>query len=116
MRLAVSNAGTLNPSLPLALINSIFESLNRPEAVSFRYNILDSGTGRELQNEPIQNIAGLGIANGERPFKKLARPLNLEPRSTIRISVEEHFGRGDLFIVLQGYKVLAGYSAAGRAI
>lgn len=116
MRLAVTDTGTLNSSLPTSLINRIFENLNRPDAVSFRYTILDSGTGRELQNEPIQNIAGLGIANGERPFKKLARPFNLEPRSTVRISVEEHFGRGDLFIVLQGYKILSGSPTAGRTL
>ena len=114
MRLVVSDPGTLNPALPADLVHSIFETLNRAEDVSFRYSIFDSGTGRELQNEPIQNIAGLGIANGDRPFKKLARPLHLEPRSTLRVSVEERFGRGDLFIVLQGYKLLAGPAAAGR--
>ena len=114
MRLAVDNLGILNPALPVALVHSIFETLNRAEDVSFRYSIFDSGTGRELQNEPIQNIAGLGIANGDRPFKKLARPLHLEPRSTLRVSIEERFGRGDLFIVLQGYKLLTGSASAGR--
>jgi hypothetical protein len=113
MRLAVGGAGTLNQTLPVDLVHSIFETLNRVEDVSFRYSIFDSGTGRELQNEPIQNIAGLGIANGDRPFKKLARPLHLEPRSTLRVSIEERFGRGDLFIVLQGYKLLSGPTAAG---
>jgi len=113
MRLAVNDLGTLNTALPVDLVHSIFETLNRAEDVSFRYSIFDSGTGRELQNEPIQNIAGLGIANGDRPFKKLARPLHLEPRSTLRVSIEERFGRGDLFIVLQGYKLLAG-SVQGR--
>ena len=113
MRLAVGATGTLNAALPVDLVHSIFETLNRVEDVSFRYSIFDSGTGRELQNEPIQNIAGMGIANGDRPFKKLARPLHLEPRSTLRVSVEERFGRGDLFIVLQGYKLLSGPAAAG---
>jgi hypothetical protein len=27
------------------------------------------------------------------------------PRSTIRVTIEEHFGRGTLFCVFQGYKV-----------
>lgn len=91
-----------------APIDRIFERLNRPEDVSFRYSIFDSGTGRELQNQPINNIAGLGIANGERPFKKLARPMLFLPRSTIRVTVEEFFGRGNLFMVFQGYKRLGG--------
>jgi hypothetical protein len=90
------------------LINRMFERLNRPEDVSFRYSIFDSGTGRELQNQPINNIAGLGIANGDRPFKQLARPMLFLPRSTIRVIVEEQFGRGNLFIVFQGYKRLGG--------
>jgi hypothetical protein len=116
MRLAVNDLGTLNPSLPLALVHRIFETLNRAEDVSFRYSIFDSGAGRELQNEPVQNIAGLGIANGDRPFKKLARPLHLESRSTLRVSIEERFGRGDLFIVLQGYKLLDGSGPRGRSL
>jgi hypothetical protein len=90
------------------LVNRMFERLNRPEDVSFRYSIFDSGTGRELQNQPINNIAGLGIANGDRPFKQLARPMLFLPRSTIRVIVEEQFGRGNLFIVFQGYKRLGG--------
>jgi hypothetical protein len=90
------------------LVNRMFERLNRPEDVSFRYSIFDSGTGRELQNQPINNIAGLGIANGDRPFKQLARPMFFLPRSTIRVIVEEQFGRGNLFIVFQGYKRLGG--------
>jgi hypothetical protein len=101
------------------LFNRVFERLNRPEDVSFRYSIFDSGTGRELQNQPINNIAGLGIATGERPFKKLARPMLFLPRSTIRVTVEERFGRGNLFIVFQGYKSLGRPAAAqittGRA-
>jgi hypothetical protein len=92
--------------VPLALLPELFESLNRPEAVSFRYEISDTGTGRDLQNQPLHNIAGLGIANGDRPFKRLARPMIFLPRSTIRIRVEERFGRGNLFFVFQGHKLL----------
>jgi hypothetical protein len=115
MRLAVDNGGLLSSALPVELANRIFETLNRPEDVSFRYTLFDSGIGRELQNEPIHNIAGLGIADGERPFKKLARPLAFQPRSTLRVSVDEHFGRGQLYLVLQGYKLLSGSALGTRA-
>jgi hypothetical protein len=106
LRVAFDNAGNLN-TVSHDVANRVFERLNRPDDVSFRYSIFESGTGRELQNQPINNIAGLGIANGERPFKKLARPMLFQPRSTIRVTVEEHFGRGTLFIVFQGYKLLS---------
>ena len=66
-----------------------------------------------MQNQPLHNIAGLGIADGDRPFKKLARSMIFQPRSTIRIRVEERFGRGTLFVVLQGYKFLSAPAGAG---
>jgi len=106
--------------------------------IHFKYSIIDSGSGRELQNQPIHNIAGLGEAAGERPFRPLAKPMLFMPRSTIRIEVEE-ISEGpiygydeairqmdtdstltekktgnrigaELFIVLHGYKIL-GYGA-----
>jgi hypothetical protein len=113
VRIAFQNDGKLNRSLPAGLANQIFESLNRPEDVSFRYTIFDGGSGRELQNQPLNNIAGLGIATGERPFKKFARPMIFLPRSTIRLGIEERFGRGRLFLVFQGYKVLSAMPAGG---
>lgn len=106
LRIAFDLGGRLSPVFPVNLLDSVFERLNRPDDVSFRYSIFDTGTGRELQNQPINNIAGLGIANGDRPFKKLERPMTFLPRSTIRVRVEEQFGRGTLFIVFQGYKLL----------
>ena len=105
VRIAFTDNGEL-ANLSVDLANKIFEPLNRPEDVSFRYTIFDGGRGVELQNQPIHNIAGLGIANGDRPFKRFARPMIFLPRSTIRITIEEHFGRGTLFLVFQGYKVL----------
>jgi len=108
IRIALENGSIRNFPMRLDTANRVFERLNRPEDVSFRYSIFEGGTGRELQNQPINNIAGLGIANGDRPFKKLARPMLFLPRSTIRVRVEEKFGRGTLFIVFQGYKRLAG--------
>jgi hypothetical protein len=89
--------------------------------IDFKYSIIDSGTGRELQNQPIHNLAGLGEPTGDRPFRPLAKPMLFMPRSTIRIEVEEvsegpiiygyddRAGRrvgAELFIVLHGYKIL----------
>jgi hypothetical protein len=114
LRVAVSSGGSLSDNIRVDLANKIFERLNRPEDVSFRYAIFDTGTGRDLQNQPIHNVAGLGIADGERPFKKFARPMILLPRSTIRVTVQEHFGRGTLYFVFQGYKVLGSTIAGVR--
>jgi hypothetical protein len=80
-------------------------------SIDFKYSVVDSGTGRELQNRPIHNIAGLGDANGLRPFRVLAKPMLFMPRSTVRIEVEEITNDGttdnaELFIVLHGYKIL----------
>ena len=111
LRVAFKDNGELGDSVPIDGANELFERLNRPEDVSFRYTIFDSGRGRELQNQPLHNVAGLGIADGDRPFKKLARSMVFQPRSTIRVRVEERFGRGTLFIVLQGYKFLSAPAA-----
>jgi hypothetical protein len=108
IRFAFGTGGGLNPALDSRLASRIFETLNQPEAVSFRYSLFDSGVGRELQNQLIHNIAGLGSAFGERPFKRLAKPLRLDQSSTFRVRVVERFGRGQLFVVLQGYRALAG--------
>lgn len=85
--------------------------LARHAGFHFRYSIVDSGSGRELQNQAIHNIAGLGSPDGERPFRPFARPALFMPRSTIRIEVEEVsegplFANGTLFVVLHGYKRL----------
>ncbi|MGH9754765.1 MAG: hypothetical protein ACREA2_18465 [Blastocatellia bacterium] len=114
LRVALGDNGSLADRLPFALISRVFERINSPEDVSFRYAIFDGGTGHELQNRPLNNVAGLGIANGDRPFKKLARPMSFLPRSTIRVQVEERFGRGTLFIAFQGYKLLGGAPQGGR--
>ena len=76
---------------------------------SFFFSIVDSNSGRELQDEPIHNLASLGKTNGERPFRVLPQPLSFAPRSTIRLQVIENSEgvRGTLFIVLYGYKILA---------
>jgi hypothetical protein len=114
LRVALGENGFLAGQLSPDFASRLFERLNRPEDVSFRYAIFDSGTGHELQNRSLNNIAGLGIANGDRPFKKLARPMSFLPRSTIRVQVEERFGRGTLFIAFQGYKLLDAGPQGGR--
>jgi hypothetical protein len=86
--------------------------VNRYCGIDFKYSIVDSATGRELQNKPIHNIAGLGEPSGERPFRQMPKPIRFEPRSTIRIVVEEmsegliYIG-AELFIVFHGYKILS---------
>jgi hypothetical protein len=103
--LAFANAGLA--TLPLATAGRMLQRLNAADDVRFLYSIVDSGTGRELQNQPVHSVAGLGIANGERPFRVLHKPMTFLPRSTIRVQVREISGRGRLFIVFQGYKMLA---------
>ena len=80
---ALSSFGALN-------LDSMVPSLwARLSGIDFKYNIIDSGSGRELQNKPIHSIAGLGESAGNRPFRPFARPQLFLPRSTIRIEVEE---------------------------
>src|SRR5262245_2680283 len=98
--------------IPAGTLERVFETGSvAAEEASFLYSIDSGATGREYQNKAIHNIAGLGIANGDRPFRPFAKPVMFEPRSFIRIQVEEISGPpGTLFIVLQGYKMLG----AGR--
>jgi len=105
VRFAYSAGGQLN-TVSRDLLGRMFQSVNRPEEVRFLYSIIDTGTGRELHNQRAFNVASLGIANGDRPFKVFHKPMTFLPRSTIRVQVEEVFGRGRLFLVFQGYKIL----------
>lgn len=96
------------PTLATTVVSCL---LVRLCGIEFKYSIVDSGTGRELQNKPIHNIAGLGEATGDRPFRPLAKPMLFMPRSTIRIEVEEisealFYSGAQLYIVLHGYKIL----------
>jgi hypothetical protein len=119
---AVSVPGTIPP--PFDVFNALFASLAsqafksyaesallRTGGIQFLYSIVDSGTGRELQNKAVHNIAGLGAADGNRPFRPFARPVPFVPRATIRIEIQEVsegplFKGGTLFLVLHGYKRL----------
>ena len=100
------------PAARVDAFRSFIEScLVRWPGIHFLYSIVDSGSGRELQNKQVQSLAGFGSSDGHRPFRPFARPVSFVPRSTIRIEVEElsngDFYRGaELQIVLHGYKRL----------
>jgi hypothetical protein len=98
---------------------NLFEAVAAPaDRVQFLYAFFDDATGREFQSEPILNIAGLGIADGDRPFRYFARPIIFRPQSTIRLEITEKTTfRGELHVSLQGYKVLGGAGTpTGRAV
>jgi hypothetical protein len=102
--LALQSNGVLTDDLRQRL----FQVVGTPaELIQFKYALFDEGSGREFQSEPILNIAGLGSAAGERPFRHFAQPITFRPRSTIRMEVTEVSDfRGELHVSLQGYKVL----------
>ncbi len=98
--------------LPLSndVLARLFQAVGSPtQQLLFKYALFDEGSGREFQSEPILNIAGLGSAGGERPFRYFAQPIVFRPRSTIRMEVTEVSDfKGDLHVSLHGYKVLGG--------
>jgi len=95
--------------LSVDILQKLFQVVGSPpELIQFKYAIFDEGSGREFQSEPILNIAGLGSAAGERPFRYFAQPITFRPRSTIRMEITEISDfKGELHVVLHGYKVLA---------
>jgi hypothetical protein len=101
---AIEKGVALSPSIA----SRLFEVVSPPpEQIQFLYALFDDGTGREFQSEPILNTAGLGISNGDRPFRYFPKPIVFTPRSTIRLQITEISDfQGDLHISLQGYKVL----------
>ena len=94
--------------LSSSVLDRLFQVVGSPsELIQFKYAIFDEGSGREFQSEPILNIAGLGSADGERPFRYFAQPITFRPRATIRMEVTEVSDFiGELHVSLQGYKVL----------
>jgi hypothetical protein len=97
-------------SLKDDVVARLFQAVGSPsELIQFKYALFDEGSGREFQSEPILNIAGLGSAGGERPFRYFAQPIVFRPRSTIRMEVTEISDfKGELHVSLHGYKVLGG--------
>lgn len=95
----------------------LFETVSvSPEPVQFLYALADEASGREFQSEPILSVAGLGSAEGERPFRQFAQPITFAPRSAVRMEVTEVSRvAGTLYVSLHGYKVLGGAgSPTGR--
>jgi len=87
---------------------NLFESIAvPPELFQFRYALYDQGSGRAFQSEPILNTAGLGIADGGRPFRELVPPITFAPQTSIRMDVTEVSPfPGTLHVALHGYKLL----------
>jgi hypothetical protein len=110
--LGIKNTATNVTIDPLTIIPNLFQFLLvKLFGIEFKYTIVDSGVGRELQNKPIHSIAGLGESNGIRPFRPMAKPILFQPRSTIRIEIEEVsdsplYAGTELYLVLHGYKLL----------
>jgi hypothetical protein len=106
---ALQDKGTL-PLVDRSILENLFQVVSAPpENIQFLYAIFDEGSGREFQSEPILNIAGLGISNGDRPFRYFAQPISFAPQSTIRMEVREVSDfQGELHVALHGYKVLGG--------
>ncbi len=105
--LALLNGGR-NALSDVETLQRLFQAVSAPsDEVQFLYALFDDGSGREFQSEPLLNTAGLGISNGDRPFRYFARPITFEPRSTIRMEVTEKSDfQGELHVSLHGYKVL----------
>lgn len=110
--LRIKNTATNVTIDPLTIIPNVFQFLLvKLFGIEFKYSIVDSAVGRELQNKPIHSIAGLGESNGIRPFRPMAKPILFQPRSTIRIEIEEVsdsplYAGTELYLVLHGYKLL----------
>lgn len=95
-------------AVPLAALAQCFQLVAAPPGdVQFKYALFDDGSGREFQSEPILNTAGLGAADGGRPFRYFARPIEFGPRSKIRMQITEVGDfKGELHVSLQGFKRL----------
>jgi hypothetical protein len=100
--------GDGNVPLDAEELAELFEVVTAPaEQVLFLYSLHDEGTGRAFQSDPVLSIAGLGISNGDRPFRQFATPILFAPHTTIRLDVTEKSEFvGQLHIALQGYKML----------
>ena len=86
-----------------------------PAQVQFLYSLFDEASGREFQSAPILSIAGLGAADGKRPFRYFAQPIAFSPLATIRMDVTELSDvRGELHVALHGYKLIGDAPAQTR--
>jgi hypothetical protein len=115
---ALALQGNGNAVLDPASLSKLFQVVSPPASdVQFLYTLLDEGSGREFQSDPLLNIAGLGSPDGRRPFRYFAQPVTFAPRATIRMEITQLTDfRGELHVSLHGYKVLgpAGAPATPR--
>ncbi len=100
-----TSATNLNRGLQAEQLAAL-QTQNLRDNLSFKYAIIDKGSGRELQNTPVHNMAGLGRADGVRPFRELAVPYVFAPNSSISIELIEivTIPRGTIHMDFQGYK------------
>jgi hypothetical protein len=86
----------------------LFQVASAPVSqVQFLYSLFDEASGREFQSAPVLSIAGLGAADGKRPFRYFAQPIAFSPLATIRMDVTELSDvRGELHVALHGYKLI----------
>jgi len=115
--LALSSDGIAG--LDDAELQSLFQTVAAPaDRVLFLYALFDEGSGRQFQDEPLLNIAGLGSADGDRPFRPFTPPVTFAPRTNIRMEVTEKSEfQGELHVSLHGYKVLgASGTPTGRQL
>jgi len=76
-----------------------------PRDITFLYGLFDEATGRAFQSDPLLNLAGLGSADGDRPFRTFPMPITFEPRSNVRLEITElQTVPGELHVTLHGYK------------
>jgi hypothetical protein len=108
--LVLAGINGLERGIEAGILENLFQVIGAPpEEIQFLYALFDEGSGRAFQSDPILNIAGLGISNGDRPFRYFAQPITFAPRSTIRMEVTEVSAfKGELHVALHGYKVLGG--------
>ncbi len=115
----MAHVGLLQGPLPDRVVSRLFRLAGSGTSeIQFLYALTDEGTGRSFQSEPILNTAGLGISNGDRPFRHFYPPITFTPRSKISLEITEVSNFvGTLYVSLQGYKVLgAADSPTGRVI
>jgi hypothetical protein len=114
LALGTNQLASFDPSV----VGRLFEEVPvSPEDVQFLYALYDEGSGRAFQSDPILNTAGLGIANGDRPFRAFTPPITFASRTTIRLDVTELTEiPAQLYVSLHGYKVLGSAGTpTGRA-
>src|SRR5262249_45583910 len=61
-----------NTAIAPQQLGRLLTRVKPPSDLSFLFSIVDTATGRELQDEPTHNLASLGSSTGDRPFRRLA--------------------------------------------